>query len=789
MSDLMSLVAGYLTADGYIVQQRDRAREVIGERPGPARTRERIYVWVPEVTSGQSFRNQEGPYLERFRRANESHPSASKMLVVPSLNGLSTDFRSQAYRTHRVGVRVPVQFFDTEFKWEHDDTLASTARSIKVAGGKVDATRTEQPFTASGRYAGEGSDLVSELFSRFHGYPRQTGIHIVQGPAGIGKSFLFSSLYARLHDAFLTDKRDQRTSWARPLPLVPEYDPGQQRLNGLLTVFMQTELERLIPPSLFHWMLANGQSLWMLDGLEEIMARDDEFSQIILDSFTQPNVEGVPTILICLRDSLMNTNSSIKEFCSEYEDYTTVYTLKRWQQPSITAFAGQAVTEGKSREFVRGISSSTELSDLASLPYYCKLLADEFNERGFRDSHSAESLIENALVGMIRREYEKGLALTEKVLPIDDVLTFAQDIAQKDMQSGFNGITVNTISDWAEDWADLVLQDPDERDRFIFQMSQMALFSQDPSTRRLRFAQEILEQFLLGRLYVNYLRNNQKARFLDEFNFWEFPEESITLHMLAGFFVERDSGESEVQILAMDALHKPTAFKNILQLISIAGFEASFLHLVAVGKDLSNLRLRNVDLTGVSFSACDLSNTEFHACTLCETDFSGAIVNNTGFFDVNNDLMEGASFGDMSRFHSMRVGRSRVIARTPEAQRWWYQMASRPDEVTELPCGAAEQLRTLFRKFVYPNGQGRRDEVQEVHLNRGQRHVLKPSEITDAAIKHGYLTRSSPGKFRRADGTMYSEMVESVKDLVLSDDLRFLLDNVCEVDGCAHVEA
>ena len=789
MPDLLSLVTGYLVSDGFNVQQRELAREVIGERPGPAGTRDRVYVWVPEINANQPFSSQEAPYLERFARANERHPSATKVLVVPSTGGISTDFRTKANRVHRVGIRVPIQFFDTEFTWEYDADLATTAKQLKSDGAEADSNGIAQPYAAKGRYAGHGPDLVLELFRRLHDYPRHTGIHIVEGPAGIGKSHLFASLFARLHNAFLEDKARQRTRWGRPLPLMPEYDPGQLRLNGLLTVFMQTELERLIPPSLFHWMLANGQSIWMLDGLEEIMARDNEFTQIILDSFTLPNSASDPTILICLRDSLMNTNQAVIDFCNEYEDYTTVYTLKRWNSTSIASFASLKIDKRQSRAFTRQVTSNPKLLELASLPYYCNLLAHQFNDGGFREATSASTILNDALEGIIRREYAKGMALSEDNMPVDDVFSFAQEIAQHDMQSGFNGISVGMIRALAGVWADLVWEDAQERERFVFQMSQMALFSQDPSTRRLRFAQEILEQYLLGRLYVDYLRKDEVSRLVDEFNYWEFPEGSITLQLLADYFSQQESTAVNIQSVVLAALHKPTAFKNMIHLLNLANVDATFFGQSLIGKDLSNLKFREMDLSNVSFSACDLSNTEFRGCKLHGTDFSGAIVNNTGFFDVSDDSMQGANFRDMSKFHSMRVDRSQPLVRTSEARQWWSEITNEVEEVSNLPCGAAEQLRHLFMKFIYPDGRGRRDDLQEAFLNRGQRRVQDPGTVSSAAIKHGYLNRSSPSKFRRADGMKYAEMVEFVKEFNLSHDLRFLLDDVCANDGCLHVEA
>ena len=351
MTDLLSQVEQYLQADDYTTYPLQLGRGVFAERPGPAATIERLYVWVPEIARGQSFAPQERPYLNRFRQANEQHPSATKFFVVPTRASLGTRFIQEARRLHRVGTRVPIQFFDTAFRWENNESAATTAQLLKRRGDEIDRKRIEQPFIAQGRYDAEGDDLVQELHARFRDRRRKIGIHIVQGPAGIGKSYLFSSLFARLHEDFTRAKREQLRVWARPMPILPEYDAGQQRLTGLLASFIQTEMERHISQEVFDWMLANGQSIWMLDGLEEIMARDVNFSERILESFTRPNTNGEPTILICLRDSLMNTNQTIIDFCDEYSDYTTVYTLRRWNEKSIWSFSKSSIPQQGVKQF------------------------------------------------------------------------------------------------------------------------------------------------------------------------------------------------------------------------------------------------------------------------------------------------------------------------------------------------------------------------------------------------------------------------------------------------------
>ena len=42
-------------------------------------------------------------------------------MLVPSLEGLSQDFRQTARRWYNVEIRVAIQFFDIIFKWEESD--------------------------------------------------------------------------------------------------------------------------------------------------------------------------------------------------------------------------------------------------------------------------------------------------------------------------------------------------------------------------------------------------------------------------------------------------------------------------------------------------------------------------------------------------------------------------------------------------------------------------------------------------------------------------------------------
>ena len=564
----------------------------------------------------------------------------------------------------------------------------------------------------------------------------------------------------------------------------------------LLSSFIRTEVDRPIRREVLDWMVATGRGILMLDGLEEVMALDEEFTDQILQYFTFPFTEGQPTVLICLRDSLMNRNQAVIDFCTEYDDRTTVYTLERWDDKSISAFTARRIPEQEERrQFITKIRSDDALHDIASLPYLCDLLVKEFNEGRLTYTLSPAQLIANAAESMVRREYDKELALAEEVMPLDDVLTFAQDLAQKDMEGGFQGISPSEVSEWARDWAELVWpEDIDERSRFELQMSQMAFFERG-AAGRLKFVHEILELYLIGMKYIDYLKGGEKEYFVDALSHWEFPSDSITLDLLSGYFSDQMRRE-DVESITFGSFRKPKALKNMLQLLNNSKFGYGFLGKGLEKKDLSGLKFSDVDFNGVSFAGCNLDTTEFRACDLRNAEFSGAIISNTGFFNMTSELLEGASFGDMNTVHSIRVddrGGTRNLGEPRDASAWLRERVhvAATDSANELPCPAARQLRHLFGKFIRPDGMSRRTWVGLSAIDRGARYIQGPVKaVSDATVRAEYLTPDSRlPRYRRADGPKYSEMVEFVKRLEASTDLRFLLDEICDESSCRHITA
>jgi len=138
-------VKSFLESEGYNVGSR---RELfIGSRKTLAEETEYTYVWVPENYDTKTFTSRESTFLSRFDEAARSSPVASRFMVIPTLEGLSRQFREGVLQWYRVNIRTPVQFFDTDFKWDMSREAPSAAKELRDKGQQESKRRVEQPYT------------------------------------------------------------------------------------------------------------------------------------------------------------------------------------------------------------------------------------------------------------------------------------------------------------------------------------------------------------------------------------------------------------------------------------------------------------------------------------------------------------------------------------------------------------------------------------------------------------------------------------------------------------------
>lgn len=774
--ELSKLVQGFLEADGWEVRSGGRDL-LIGSRQSFGGESQHVCVWAPATEPERGLGAREGAYQARFKDVSDRYPGAQKFVIVESLEGLSREFVQGARKWFDVRVLVPAQFIDTAFKWEESHEASSAIKNLRRAGEQRLRSRVRQPFTVKGD--GDGPDLLEELERRFASGD-VTPVTIVSGPAGMGKSYLFEALFSRLYDTFLRAKQAQRLS-PRPLPLLPQHLARAEAstIKSILHGYLDSEFARPLDLRLFEWRLTHGTATWLLDGLDEVIARDPSFFDYLIDLLTRP--EGSPpSILICVRDSLLSANEDLRLFCEEADEYVTIFRLAEWDAECRRRYAEIRFGREAAR-FIAAVEGNRTMESLASTPYYGALLADMYEADSLTDVSSETELLGRAVGAIIEREYEKGL-LDRRVVSQSVVQEFIEVIAAEDFLNGFRGVPASD----ARELAEAILPDlsRDETDALVAQMTQVALFGSG-SDGELRFAQELVEQYLLAEYLVGLVSRPEVL--IRRLASREIPSDWITLRVMSDEVRQRGLASSAPQALFSAGRHE-AAFRALLQVAALVVPHPRALRDVPFERrDLTGIRFESLDLTGCSFRAANLTDCVFSKCVLNDVDFEEAILSNTAFDDLSAGSLRGARFGDLVGLYSIIVD-GRVLGRHADV-RSWLEKGTGASAATLEPCNAALQLRHIFQKFVRPSGMGRRDWLGWKGVLAGRRHD-DPELAARVAVQHGYLIREGVrDRVRRPGGELLREIVTFVRSMQLSPGLRALLDEVCQVEGCEHVPA
>lgn len=783
MADLREQVKTFLEAEGFTAGGRRQL--VVGTRRTIGEDVEYMFVHVPEGYDPATFSSREAGLLHQFEETAKGNPTAPKFMIVPTLEGMSRAFSEGAAKWYKVKIRTPVQFFDTNFRWDTSPETASAARELRDTGDQQRRLRVSQPYSVPGTEQ-TGPDLLEALRHQLtNPLPKGKSIHIVTGPAGIGKSRLFEVLFADLHKSFMDYKARGGPAAPRPFPLIPEYLPlaDSQTLRSLSAAYLQTDFVRPLRVEVFQWMVTNGFAVWMLDGLDQVISQDPRFFDYLLDLMTLPGAPVKPRVLLCARDSLLASNAAFRELCDEYSEDVALYRLAEWGTDSKRHFAAIALSSS-AKDFMAALSQRPSLNTLASIPYYCNLLSQAFRADQLKDEYSETSLVQHALQSLLERDYDKGFIDRVLVEPAE-AQEFLEAIASEDFAAGFRGVPTETVQQWARMVLPGKLPD-EETERRSASMTNLGAFSH-ASPGYIRFSQEVLEQYLLGRYFVRLFGNSPEV-FVRELARRELPGDSLAIRLVVEHIKRGGHFRRLKELLYQSVAHK-SAFKNILQIAAMSADKPSALQDVPFERqDVSNLCFRDLHFQGVSFRGCNLTDTEFVGCNLNATDFDEAILRNTGFLSLSPDALRGAQIGDLAKFYSMRVERGRVVSNHDEARKWFHSHTGERARMVE-PCGAALQLRYFFNKFVYVDGTARRSWLGRAAILAGKRFHPSPEDVLNAAIRRGYLREEEGYRHRihRPDGDAYSEFVGFAANLKLTVGIKLVLDDVCAKESCPHI--
>jgi hypothetical protein len=781
---LIKEAASFLEADDWVVSQRDSSF-IVGSRQGYGDASDQVLIWVPQQgLTPEQFRLREDGYLRRF--AEEAGTYGQKHLLVESTEGLSADFRRQARGDFGVSLTVATDFFDAPFKWDRSRPAATAASELRKSGQRDLAERIAQPFESSRGYQSH-EDLLQELLPEFRSSTGGPPVHLVTAPAGFGKSHLFHSLYAQLYDDFMVAKSEERRA-LRPLPLLPEYlaSASASTLKALVQSFLITEVARPLRLGSFEWMLTHGFASFLLDGLDEVIARDPHFFEYIYELLTDPKAPHPPKILICVRDSLLVSNRGLRDFLDDAgPDSVARHRLAPWRQPSITSYARRNLPGPKADSLLGLLGDEPNLMNLAGTPFYCEVLASEVRHglkpADLRGAETETKLLALAVRRMITREFDKGL-LKKNWAEAEDIESFVKDIAEENLRAEGKGVSVDDVTELAPLSLSPTLGQA-EIDEAVQAIEQLPFFTGSIDLGRLSFSQEVVYDYLLGVLATDYFASNPK-RFLQLLGVVPFSPGSVTVHVIREH-VQAINGLDDLYRIALDATPDRVAFRNVLQiLLSLPETEWIIRRLPLERRDLSGLTFDGIDMTGMSFRSANLESTAFRTCTLTSAVLADAVIKGTDFTGCTG--LESADFGDLSTFFSAVV--DGVGLDEPDQFLRSVGVAPGSDNPRYVkPCGAASQLRFLFSKYVRPDGIARRNWLDERGALAGRRYV-DPKTVVDAARRYGYLEWDPVRKrYTRSVGEQYSEMIGLVSKMQITPRLRLLLSDVCSQSGCSHV--
>lgn len=790
----------FLRALEFSVEEKDR-NFLVAENPGLGGEKERTCVWVmtQEARRGRQMLSLEEEYLIRFKGALEKYRGARLHLLVDTMEGLSAEFRGAAIRRFGVRIQVPAWFFDMPFKHEVARTAASAISNLVEEGKNFEPRRVPQAFEREDGQ-GEGSDLVAELLREidYAQKSQEPWLCFVVAPAGQGKSILVGSLFAQLYRQF-QEYKNRHLLYPRPLPMLPAHirEAAGKNVMGLIDAFLRTDVASPATRRLFDWMIDNRFGLWMLDGLDEIITRDEQFFPYLAERITFPGSR--PIILICLRDSLFQSSDELSDFLSDFRSVIRVFRLSPWDRAHLRTFAWIQIEERKPREgdrdtppvakFLTAVYDSPVCLSLASLPFYAGLLLKIFKSTGALAFKDETGLLELALTEMCRREYEKG-TLREDLLPLPALLEWLEELAVVSYESG--GVSIPDLQELADLLRALVTRQMEqhEEDAIVQQIVMAPFLTRSATSGRVELTHEILEEYLAGRRFLNEFKTNL-PRFASRLSQRPWPPDSVFFRVLSQAL---SKDVARLMSLAIGQSLPVDGFRNLIQLlVMIEGGDAVLRagSLILDGARLAGVRFHDLNLDGVSFRGCDLTNAEFVSCSLRGGGFEGAVLKNTSFTHVPNGALIDASFGNLEHFDSVVVGEQSRIDDRISFQDWI--RGETGEELTPPigPCPATLQMLHLFRKFVHVDGQGRRDWLDRRGVVRGKRVPGAPNyeDCVSGAIEFGYL-ESEKGRFnlvRRPTGPRYGEMVSFVKSQIVSPGIRSLLDSLCRIPGCVHV--
>jgi hypothetical protein len=442
-SNLHLLARSYLEAGGYKIR-----RETTGfldlVHPEPSRERPaRVLIWSDDTALAPSREltpaertereEREAALLAAFRAEMAAAPGAVGYFLVPGTAGLSAPFARSAPGVLGGGIRVPAQFFDTDYKVD-----GSSGGKVRSALGVILDTaartrRVAQPFLIRRGLGAQdctpgGADLVEHLETTLRDPGRGARVRFIDGAAGSGKSVAFNALLHASFEEFKAAKA-AHVLRRRPIAFLPEHIRGEAigYVDDVLDAAVEADMAQAVEPEQLRWLLKHGYASWMLDGLDEFYAGDNDFFAFLEAELADPTSQA--QILICTRDSLLSSNAAMRGFLERQlprGGAVEVYELAPWGAKAWEEIAWLELEQGRNGargsrkvvQFVSALQSSPTLADLARLPFYCTVMLDTFKAGKGLPKDELE-LLQSIVDRMVEREHGKDIFHWRDFVDID----------------------------------------------------------------------------------------------------------------------------------------------------------------------------------------------------------------------------------------------------------------------------------------------------------------------------------------------------------------------------------
>ena len=781
---LRELTEGFLKTYGYISKPTNNPNCTLFSRPTGMGTLDELLVYFHEKGEENLLDLKLRAIAERYERIPGGEGGRRFFLSTVPLGRVPESVIEYGFT-----YQVPVWFFDREFSAERKKT---PLKLLEEEAAKYEKERIEQPYKTDEE---EGDDLLSCLMEELKN-PKQACLRIIVAPAGYGKTVLMSTLYTKLRERFLENKKRQIPG-RRPLIMLPGHIGRANDLNGLINNFIGDEYDYGIAniESLKFW-IKNDLAIWLMDGVEELLLKISPVDAIyeLLDEYIAAGIKSTPQIVIAVRKSILAISSELRDVIEDNKEMIKLYELCEWglEQQKKYFYKNLRVSREEKEDFIKDLNSSETLQNVCSIPYYCSLIADLKNNESQTAIFNDEcELVEYSIKKMCEREFQKGIE--EEFLSIDtQVELFIELTYESFKQEG--KITKELLIDVAK----VFLGDYNEeiQRKYTDYLLRHALLTQKGED--IDFTHEIIKKYLYGVVLMNEL----EATRVEFFEKNEIEKDSITFKYLLKNLnkVDRNDKKNDKEKVkevdwekVMQATYKLNSlpdspaigFRNImnifLSLEKISEKEKILQkYQLLMNKNLSGLVFKDLNLNNFNIQRSNLTDVEFYNCNLSNAKLDGCYFKRT-FFDLECDMRGMTIKGAV--LESIRKD-AKVIDDRKEIRAYFYERTKVWEERNE-PCQAVINLRKVLEKIVR-KGRGMKVPKKFVSsIKCGGR--IPTDKILKSCIDQGIM--SEIGDYLRVKINIFDEVEQFVKNLSVTDNIYKVLDDICNDKdiGCRHI--